>query len=304
MPIRSGVARRNFLCLRDAPRNREHARRRKPGNPFPAGHLPGRIRAMAPPAEREPVTGFEDGASPRRFGWQTLMEWAAIVLATALWLLLARRLLDGGGMSASALWLTAAGAVAGYLAGDLLSGVVHWFCDTFFEEDTPLIGRVLILPFREHHRDPLAMTRHGFAEIAGNSCLALAPVLAVVALLPAPGAARPWWLAVYAGLLVFTAVAVVTNQLHKWAHMPAVPALVERMQRTGLILQPLRHAAHHRTQAEAYCVATGWLNAPLDRIGFFPRLERALVAVGLPMSETAPRWTPPQARPRRNGYTS
>jgi ubiquitin-conjugating enzyme E2 variant len=229
------------------------------------------------------------------------MEWTAIAAATALWLLLARRLIDGGGFSAAGLWLTAAGALLGYLAGDLMSGVVHWFCDTFFEEDTPLIGRVLILPFREHHRDPLAMTRHGFAEIAGNSCLALVPVLGAVALLPAPGAARPVWLGAYAGLLSFTVVAVVTNQLHKWAHMPTVPGRVAWMQRTGLILQPMRHAAHHRTQAEAYCVATGWLNAPLDRIGFFPRLERALVAVGLPMSETAPRWTPPQAGPRRKG---
>jgi hypothetical protein len=251
-----------------------------------------------------PTSAGVEGLHPQRFGWQTLMEWAAIACAAALWLLLARRLIEGGGFSAGALWLTAGGAVGGYLAGDLMSGVVHWFCDTFFEEDTPLIGRILILPFREHHRDPLAMTRHGFAEIAGNSCLALAPGLALVALLPAPGVARPIWLGVYAGLLVFTVVAVVTNQLHKWAHMPAVPAVVARMQRTGLILQPLRHEAHHRTQAEAYCVATGWLNVPLDRIGFFPRLERALVAAGLPMSETAPRWTPPQRGRGRNGYTS
>ena len=123
------------------------------------------IRAMPGRADERRVEG---GGHPRRFGWQTLMEWTAIAAATALWLLLARRLIDGGGFSAVGLWLTAAGALLGYLAGDLMSGVVHWFCDTFFEEDTPLIGRVLILPFREHHRDPLAMTRHGFAEIAGN----------------------------------------------------------------------------------------------------------------------------------------
>jgi plasmanylethanolamine desaturase len=243
----------------------------------------------------EPTTRADHPApQPERLRWQSLMEWAAIVVASALWLLLAARLVQGGGLTASFWWVTALGALAGYLAGDLMSGVVHWFCDTFFEESSPLIGRVLIHPFREHHRDPLAMTRHDFAEIAGNSCLALAPLLAVVALLPAP--ARPLWLGVYAGLLVFTVVAVVTNQLHKWAHMPAVPAFVTRMQRTGLILRPLRHAAHHRTQAEAYCVATGWLNPPLDRIAFFPRLERALVALGLTMSETAPRWTPRQRK--------
>jgi hypothetical protein len=245
---------------------------------------------MRPPSEREALTRLDEALHPQRFGWQTLMEWIAIACATALWLALANRLIAGGGFSGAALWLTALGATAGYLSGDLLSGVVHWFCDTFFEEDTPLIGRVLILPFREHHRDPLAMTRHGFAEIAGNSCLALLPLLALVAALPAP--TRAPWLGVYAGLLVFAVVAVLTNQLHKWAHAASVPSCVPRLQAAGLILRPDRHAAHHRTQAEAYCVATGWLNAPLDRIAFFPRLERALVALGLPMSETAPRWTP------------
>ena len=241
---------------------------------------------------------------PERLPWQTLMEWVAIAAASALWLLLAARLFAAGGFTAGLWWITAVGAIAGYLAGDFMSGIVHWFCDTFFEEDTPLIGRVLILPFREHHRDPLAMTRHGFAEIAGNSCLALAPLLALVALLPAPPAGSVW-IGGYAGLLVFTVVAVVTNQLHKWAHAAAVPALVPRLQSAGLILRPDRHAAHHRTQAEAYCVATGWLNAPLDRAGFFPRLEKGLVALGLPMSDTAPRFVPRQRRkgppPRRKG---
>jgi hypothetical protein len=237
-----------------------------------------------------------DSTHPERLGWQSLMEWLAIAVASALWLFLAARHVWSGGLDASFWWVTALGAAVGYLAGDFMSGVVHWFCDTFFEEDSALIGRVLIHPFREHHRDPLAMTRHDFAEIAGNSCLALAPVLAIVALLPAP--ARRLWLGAYAALLVFTLVAVVTNQLHKWAHMPTVPAYVTRMQRAGLILRPLRHAAHHRTQAEAYCVATGWLNPFLDRLGFFPAVERTLVALGLPMSETAPRWAP---RQHRNG---
>ena len=34
----------------------------------------------------------------------------------------------------------AAGATVGYLAADVASGLVHWFCDRFFEEDTPGIA--------------------------------------------------------------------------------------------------------------------------------------------------------------------
>jgi ubiquitin-conjugating enzyme E2 variant len=226
------------------------------------------------------------------------MEWTAIAATAALWSCLAARLARSGA-SGDLRWPLLIGATAGYLAGDFLSGIVHWFCDTFFEEDTPLIGRVLIHPFREHHRDPLAMTRHGFAEIAGNSCLGLLAPLLVVVALPAPTAASPVALAAYAGLLVLVVVLVATNQLHKWAHAPTVAPLVTWLQRAGLILEPTRHAEHHRTQAVAYCVATGWMNAPLDRFGFFPGAERVLTVLGLPMSRTAPRWG--LSSPRRRG---
>ena len=30
--------------------------------------------------------------------------------------------------------------VTGYLAADALTGLVHWFCDTFFDETTPVLG--------------------------------------------------------------------------------------------------------------------------------------------------------------------
>ena len=30
----------------------------------------------------------------------------------------------------------------GYLAADVASGLVHWFCDNFFEEDSPALQRL------------------------------------------------------------------------------------------------------------------------------------------------------------------
>jgi ubiquitin-conjugating enzyme E2 variant len=225
--------------------------------------------------------------------------------AAMLWLLLAARLAVVATTS-SGLGSIATGVGLGYLAADFFSGIVHWFCDTFFEEDTPLIGRMLIEPFREHHRDPLAMTRHGFAEIVGNSCLAIAPLLAAVAFFALPASGTPLSLVAHSALLTFAVGAVITNQFHKWAHLPAPPRAVVRLQHAGLVLRPVHHGGHHRTQAGAYCVATGWMNPLLDRLGFFPAAERAFCALGLPMSITAPRWGELQRRrsgppPRRKG---
>jgi ubiquitin-conjugating enzyme E2 variant len=194
---------------------------------------------------------------------------ACVLLAVPIVLRLVARPLAGAGAVAFLL-----AAVTGYLLADFLSGLVPWFCDRFLEEDTPLIGRVLIHPFREHHRDPLAMTRHGFLELTGNSCLGLAPVLALAWRWPA-GA----WLD--ALVLSLAAGVVLTNLLHKWAHAPAAP--VRWLQRRGLVLAPAAHAAHHQPgYAGAYCVTTGWMNAPADRFRVFDGLGHGLAALGLP----------------------
>ncbi|KAF0241984.1 MAG: fatty acid [Planctomycetota bacterium] len=58
--------------------------------------------------------------------------------------------------SRTALIILAAGL--GYVLADFATGLAHWFCDTFFEEDTPVLGPLLIRSFREHHRDPLSAT--------------------------------------------------------------------------------------------------------------------------------------------------
>jgi ubiquitin-conjugating enzyme E2 variant len=170
----------------------------------------------------------------------------------------------------------ALGALAGYLAADLASGLVHWFCDRFFEEDARLIGPILIRPFREHHRDPLAMTRHGFLELTGNSCLGLAPVLAL-----AWGWSGSAWFD--ALVLAFAGGAILTNVFHKWAHAVTAPAVVRWLQRRRLVLTPAAHGQHHRAgYAGGYCVTSGWMNPVTDRLRLFAGLDRVVTALGVP----------------------
>lgn len=167
-------------------------------------------------------------------------------------------------------------AGAGWLAADCASGLVHWFADTFFEEDTPWIGPLLIQPFREHHRDPQAMTRHGFLELFGNSALALIPLLGAAFVAPL---APP----LQAAAAVFALGLFATNLFHKWAHDSAPPALVRWLQSRWLILPPAHHFRHHTPGYDAaYCVTTGWTNAIADASGVFTVLRRVLVGLRVP----------------------
>jgi ubiquitin-conjugating enzyme E2 variant len=217
--------------------------------------------------------------------WVAAMEAASIATAALLLGVLVWRLAQTF-VAVRDFGLLLAAAAAGLLAADFASGAAHWFCDTFFEEDTPLIGRRLIAPFREHHRDPLAMTRHGFLEMNGNNCLALVPLLALAVLLwpAAPATPSGRFAAFFVACFFLSTVA--TNRFHGWAHDPAPPAAVRWLQERGLILAPKRHGRHHAAPyAQAFCVTNGWLNPLLDGLGFFHAAERALVTLGLPRTK-------------------
>ena len=176
-------------------------------------------------------------------------------------------------------------AIFGYLLADFVSGWMHWFCDTFFEEVSPVIGPLIIQPFREHHRDPLAMTRHGFLELNGNTCLVLSPVLAAFFWLDLTHWLDSFVIFVSSTLLFFAASVFGTNLFHRAAHEPVPAFWVQGLQECGVILSPRKHHLHHQApHRSAYCVTSGWLNPILDGMNFFSFCERLLIAIGFPRS--------------------
>jgi plasmanylethanolamine desaturase len=149
-------------------------------------------------------------------------------------------------------------ALLGWILADLFSGLVHWSLDTFGSVRTPIVGPAIIRPFREHHADPAAMTRHDFIEVNGASCLGCLPLLAASFI--ADGFVHALLLCTCVGILF-------TNQCHKWAHAEKRSFLIEKLQTLGIVLRPAEHAKHHTPPYNShFCTANGWLNRPLNRL--------------------------------------
>jgi ubiquitin-conjugating enzyme E2 variant len=128
------------------------------------------------------------------------------------------------------------------------------------------------VPFRVHHDDPKDITRHGFVATNGHNCFVSLVVLIPALLLPASlGIATPL---IQAFLLALSLGVLATNQFHKWSHQDVSSPLVTRLQAWHIVLGREHHAVHHAFPYHRhYCITTGWLNRPLDAIGFFRKLE-------------------------------
>ena len=178
-----------------------------------------------------------------------------------------------------AAWLVVmASAISGYVLADFISGMFHFACDRFGSVDIPYIGPNFIRPFREHHADPEAITRHDFVETNGVNCMFSVPVLAGAYFVPL---ADGLWQLFCVGVALFLCLSVLgTNQFHKWAHMQNPPAIARVLQRGRIILSVEHHRVHHTSPFDTYyCITTGWLNWPLEKMHLFPALERVVRAI-------------------------
>lgn len=180
------------------------------------------------------------------------------------------------------LWLVLVGLPLGFVLGDLVTGMVHWAADTYCSEQTPVIGKSLIGPFRMHHIYPKDICNHGLAETLGNTCILAVPLLSFCLWLVWRESVSSLTAFAVFTTVVMVAVTVATNQFHKWAHQDNPRPLVALLQRARIILEPKHHDGHHTGSFNSnYSITNGWLNPLLNRLDFFRRLERALSRIGI-----------------------
>jgi len=180
--------------------------------------------------------------------------------------------------SFSSLFIVLSACFLGMLTADFLSGLAHWGADSYGSINLWIIGPAFIRPFREHHIDPTSITRHDFVETNGDNFTLPLPFLSLLLYkLQNPSFYNQYsffcWYLFMLGLLVSF-----TNQIHKWSHTYyGLPRVVVFLQNVGVILGRREHRRHHVAPHEThFCITTGWLNNPLEKINFWRRLENLI----------------------------
>lgn len=152
------------------------------------------------------------------------------------------------------------------LVADFLTGCLHWVEDSYFGPETPIIGRHVIAPNLEHHRDPRAFLRNSWWESTWVSLLIATCACAAL------WAVGLWHWTVGVTLLI----AAHGNTVHKWAHRSRTEngRLIVALQQLRIIQSPAHHAGHHRGDRDRrYCVVSPWMNPIVDGIQLWRRLE-------------------------------
>lgn len=162
--------------------------------------------------------------------------------------------------------------ILSYLAADWIAGHVHWLEDRYFDDETPIVGKLLGGPNKLHHLHPMAMTEGGYWY--RNYTTIVPASVGVILCLVVPG-----W---FWGWLTF-AFLTQANEIHAWAHQKGrVNKLIKLAQDSGLIQSPKMHAEHHKAPFDCrYCVMSSWINPWLDAVGYWRWLEFVMVVFGV-----------------------
>ena len=161
-----------------------------------------------------------------------------------------------------------------WLAADFISGIGHWFEDTYLEPGSyRLLNDLVIYGNIEHHRNPNGITKGTY--LSTNSVtigLSLLMVLIGVLIL-------------HTVLWQYYLVAIFVshiNQVHVWSHSYKTYTIVKLLQKIGLFQSVKHHSLHHKKPyLVKYCILTEYLNPLLDYVKFWRCLEYIIGLMGV-----------------------
>lgn len=159
------------------------------------------------------------------------------------------------------------------LIADFITGIIHWWEDTYGLPTWPIIGPAVIVPNIEHHKHPSWLGT--MSTIIGRNYQTVVPAMLFI-----------FFITVLYGWLwpfVLTVIlASLGNEVHTWVHRPPSKNnwFINFLHDTEILQSRRQHAQHHKPPFDkSFCTLTNFTNAVLDRIYFWRILETIIQVV-------------------------
>jgi hypothetical protein len=168
--------------------------------------------------------------------------------------------------------------IVGIIIADILTGLFHWFEDTYLYYDIgiPIISEIA-KDNEMHHYFPRNLLAESYLE---NCWFSLPGTIFIIFLMYLCNKSifidYPYFIASFAFF------GSLSNIFHRFTHMRNCekhPILIA-LQKTGLMCSHEHHSIHHTTEPDGkYCAVTNYTNYFLDSINFWRMLEHGIYLI-------------------------
>lgn len=159
-----------------------------------------------------------------------------------------------------------------WILADFITGIVHWWQDTYGNPNWPIIGKYVVEPNLIHHKNPRNLLKGNYWYRVSTSIVAalvIGPTLWFVGW-------HSWEMII---CLIFSSQG---NEVHAISHRTDKEngRFFVFLQKFGIIQRRKTHGWHHSAPYDTnFCVMTEYLNPFLNRLKFWSRMEKFLEKV-------------------------
>ena len=188
---------------------------------------------------------------------------------------------------------TVVSVAIGMYSADVMSGLLHWAFDTWFDETNVTFQRMIRI-VREHHIYPQKVFNYRVHEEVGLmswfGLLGLGP--ACLAYIARTKSERTVESSALAGGLGYSLLVTFSLEFHKQGHRFQRGRLIHALQAAHVVLSPKQHMKHHALEHDThYCFVNGIGDLTLGKLGFFRFLESGMTALtGMKPRENDRQW--------------
>lgn len=159
-----------------------------------------------------------------------------------------------------------------WCAADFITGVIHWWEDTYGNPNWKILGKYVVEPNLVHHKQPHKLLEGSYWNRINTSFYAATIIgggLWAVDLLS--------W-----RIIVCLLFCTQGNEVHAMSHRPdrITNKFIHFLQKIGLFQSKKMHRWHHKAPYETnFCVMTDFCNPILNKINFWGKLEWLILKV-------------------------